>query len=61
MELQKKAKICFTKMFKVLHYKRMSLRKLFSTYDKEGKGNMSFECFSKMILGLKQEITQMEM
>ena len=60
-ELEAKAKLCFTKLFKVLRYKKMPLRKLFNTYDKDGQGNMNFECFSKMISGLKQEISEVEM
>ncbi len=47
--LAEKAKKCFERLHRVLKYKKISLKRTFEAYDKEGYGNLSFESFKNMI------------
>jgi Ca2+-binding EF-hand superfamily protein len=40
-----------------LSYKKISLRRTFEAYDKEGKGNLTFESFRNMISRLDPTFT----
>lgn len=47
--LAEKAKKCFERLYRVLSYKKISLRRTFEAYDKERMGNLSFDCFKNML------------
>ena len=42
----------------MLSYKKISLRKTFEAYDKEGQGNMGFQSFKNMISRLDPTFTE---
>ena len=41
----------------MLSYKKISLKRTFEAYDKEGQGNLSFECFKNMVSRLDPSFT----
>lgn len=57
-ELADKAKKSFERLYRVLSYKKISLRRTFEAYDKEGHGNLSFDCFRNMIGRLDPTFTE---
>jgi Ca2+-binding EF-hand superfamily protein len=57
-QLAEKAKRCFERLFRVLNYKKISLKKTFHAYDKEGQGNLTFDCFKNMISRLDSSFTE---
>jgi len=40
--LAEKAKKCFERLHRVLSYKKISLKRTFEAYDKEGNGNLTY-------------------
>lgn len=48
-QLADKAKKSFERLYRVLSYKKISLKRTFEAYDKEGHGNLTFESFKNMI------------
>ena len=57
-ELADKAKKSFERLYRVLSYKKISLRRTFEAYDKEGHGNLTFDCFKNMISRLDPTFTE---
>ena len=56
--LFEKAKKSFERLYRVLSYKKISLKRTFEAYDKEGQGNLSFDCFKNMIGRLDPTFTK---
>lgn len=56
-ELEDKAKKSFERLYRVLSYKKISLKRTFEAYDKEGQGNLTFDCFRNMISRLDPSFT----
>ena len=57
-QLAEKAKKCFERLYRVLNYKKISLKKTFQAYDRDGNGNLTFECFKNMISRLDNSFTE---
>ena len=57
-ELADKAKKSFERLYRVLSYKKISLKRTFEAYDKEGHGNLTFDCFKNMISRLDPTFTE---
>lgn len=56
--LAEKAKKLFERLYRLLSYKKISLKRTFEAYDKERQGNLSFECFKIMISRLDPSLNE---
>lgn len=56
--LAEKTNKCFERLYRVLSYKKISLRRTFSAYDKEGNGNLSYESFKSMVSRLDPSFSE---
>lgn len=60
-ELEKKAKKCFLKLFKIITTKNLTLFKTFSAYDTDKSGELNLEQFKKILKKLDPSLDDAEL